>query len=228
MKTKNFYSLAVLAFFAFLSAGSYVQQMMTQKNFYQTFSTTPEDAEFLDNAVMFEDERCKVSYNLWAEGGDIGFVMYNKTSDFITIEPDRLFFVLNGFSYAYDYEKIVIPPKTSTKVTEFMITDQYYNNCNLDKSPLKNDTTAVTFTKATSPFVFYNLIAYSFKGVTYMMENRFYVSGIRNYPKNEMVKNIKQEECGKKSGKTIEVFKNSSPACFYVTYSKFVNEDGDE
>jgi hypothetical protein len=223
MKTKNFYSLAILVFFSLLAVASYVE-----RKFYQSFSTVAENGKMLDKAVMFEDERCKVSYNLWAEGGDIGFVMYNKTPDFISIEPQRLFFVLNGFSYEYGYGKIVIPPKASVKITEFMVTDKYYNNCDLDEYPSKKEIKSVTFTKETSPFVFYNLIAYNHKGVTYMMENRFYVSEIKNLPKDEMVKETEVTKCGKKTGSKIEVFKEASPTGFYITYSKVEKDDGEE
>ncbi|MCF8359504.1 MAG: hypothetical protein K9H26_12140 [Prolixibacteraceae bacterium] len=223
MRNRNVYSLAILVLFSFLAVASYVE-----RKFYQSYSTIPENGEVKDNAVVFEDERCKVSYNLWAEGGDIGFVMYNKTPDFISIDPQRLFFVLNGFSYEYGYGKIVVPPKASVKVTEFMVTDKFYNSCDLDEYPSKKDIKTVTFTRETSPFVFYNLIAYNHKGVTHMMENRFYVSEIKNLPKDEMVKETEVTKCGKKTSSKIEVFKEASPTGFYVSYSKVGDDEEEE
>ncbi|MBN1925360.1 MAG: hypothetical protein JW798_05960, partial [Prolixibacteraceae bacterium] len=114
------------------------------------------------------------------------------------------------------------------KITEFMVTDQYYSSCELDEYPSKKDLKTVNFTRETSPFVFYNLIAYLYKGETYMLENRFYVSEIKNLPKEEMVKDIQEEKCGKKSGKSIEVFKKTSPLGFYVTYSKMESGENSE
>lgn len=56
-----------------------------------------------DGSIMYEDENCQVSYNLWAEGGNIGFDFYNKSSENIEINLKKSFFILNG--YANDYYK---------------------------------------------------------------------------------------------------------------------------
>lgn len=70
--------------------------------FYQVYRVEPIDQLInKDNALIFEDDNCKVSYNLWGEGGNIGFKFYNKTDKNIYLNLGESFFILNGSSYNY-------------------------------------------------------------------------------------------------------------------------------
>jgi len=73
-------------------------------SFYQVYNVKPnqETITKTDN-LFFEDENCKISYNLWANGGNIGFDIYNKTDEKIYVNLNESNFILNGF--AYDYYK---------------------------------------------------------------------------------------------------------------------------
>lgn len=73
-------------------------------SFYQVYNVKPnqETIQKTEN-LFFEDENCKISYNLWANGGNIGFNIYNKTNENIYVNLNESNFVLNGF--AYDYYK---------------------------------------------------------------------------------------------------------------------------
>jgi len=53
------------------------------------------------DAITFQDENCIFTYDLWSEGGDAGFSVYNKTDSDITINLDKTFFVINGYSNDY-------------------------------------------------------------------------------------------------------------------------------
>ena len=71
-------------------------------DFCQMYETKPiGDIKVQENALVFEDDNCRIAYNFWKEHGEIGFVFYNKTSENIYIHVDACFFVKNG--YAYDY-----------------------------------------------------------------------------------------------------------------------------
>jgi hypothetical protein len=71
-------------------------------SYFQVFKATPSNKLIVnDNALFFEDENCKVSYNLWSQGGNIGFQFYNKTDNNMYLHLDESFFILNGFSYNY-------------------------------------------------------------------------------------------------------------------------------
>ena len=54
-----------------------------------------------ENLLVYEDENCKVSYNLWNEGGNIGFQFFNKKDKNIYLNLEESFFILNGVSYNY-------------------------------------------------------------------------------------------------------------------------------
>ena len=69
--------------------------------YYQVFQTNTENGILDKNRIMFEDKNCSVYYNLWAEGGDVGFSIYNKTENDLTIYLTKSFFVLNGIAYEY-------------------------------------------------------------------------------------------------------------------------------
>jgi hypothetical protein len=78
-----------------------------QKPYYQVYK-----AEGLgnlvkkDNAYTFEDENCIISYNLWKNGGDIGFEIYNKRDENIYLNLEECFFVLNGIAHNYYKNRI--------------------------------------------------------------------------------------------------------------------------
>lgn len=73
-------------------------------SFYQVYNvkSVTEKIEKADELV-YEDNNCKISYNLWSNGGNIGFNIYNKTDKELSICLNRSNFILNGF--AYDYYK---------------------------------------------------------------------------------------------------------------------------
>jgi hypothetical protein len=73
-------------------------------NFIQVYKTeTDKKLVFKDSLYVYEDDNCIVSYNLWEEGGNIGFKIYNKTEKNIYLNLKECFFVINGI--ANDYYK---------------------------------------------------------------------------------------------------------------------------
>lgn len=71
-------------------------------SFYQVYKVVPTDKSIrADNYLIYEDDNCKISYDFWSEGGDIGFHFYNKTNENIYLNLEESFFVLNGISYDY-------------------------------------------------------------------------------------------------------------------------------
>jgi hypothetical protein len=80
--------------------------------FYQLYEVKPEQAiKKQDNRLVYEDENCIITYNLWADEGNSGFSIHNKTRQDLTLHLDESFYILNGT--AYDYYKNRI---TSTSI----------------------------------------------------------------------------------------------------------------
>jgi hypothetical protein len=270
-KTKLFFSAIIAILLSSCSTTS----------FYQVYKATPSDKMVTkDNLLTYEDENCKVSYNLWNEGGNIGFRFYNKTDKNIYLNLGESFFILNGT--AYDYYKsrvftnstssgattsraasaskavnginyldliqtnriqatssvgfmtssgyaisyneemvICIPSKTSKVIAEYNINETQYRDCDLIKYPTKKQIKSKFFTKAESPLVFSNRIAYTVDQSDKIIkfENEFHVTEISNYPESEMFEFKYDEFCGQRSMTKTKYFKFDSPDKFYIKYS---------
>jgi len=86
-------------------------------SYIQVYKAIPSGKYLLkDMQIMFEDDNCKVIYNLWDEGGNIGFRFYNKTDQSIYLKLDKSFFILNGISYSY-YQNRVFTYFNGTEVS---------------------------------------------------------------------------------------------------------------
>lgn len=86
-------------------------------SFYQVYKAVPTDKSIKpDNYLIYEDDNCKLSYDFWGEGGNIGFYIYNKTNENIYLNLEQSFFVFNGIAYDY-YKNRVYTHSTSAGAT---------------------------------------------------------------------------------------------------------------
>jgi hypothetical protein len=92
---KHLLAAIVMLFFVIL----FVASSATKS--YQVFKAESENGTVTQSAITFEDNNCRIEYDLWKEGGEIGFYCYNKTDNNLTIVLDKTFFVLNGIAYDY-------------------------------------------------------------------------------------------------------------------------------
>jgi len=73
-------------------------------SFYQLYKVESTSTDIIKvNSLEYEDSNCVIRYNLWSNGGDVGFSFYNKTDKDIQVYLNKSHFILNG--YAYDYFK---------------------------------------------------------------------------------------------------------------------------
>jgi len=97
------------------------------KFYYQVYKATPVNASLTtDNALIFEDNNCKVSYNFWDKGGDAGFSFYNKTDNNIYINKEECFFILNGIAYDY-FKNRVYTSSTNVGSNTGAVTSQNFS-----------------------------------------------------------------------------------------------------
>lgn len=107
MKTKRILFITLISLFLTSCA---------PKPYFQVYKTTPsENLVRKDKLLVNEDKNCKVSYDLWGKGGNIGFEFFNKTDKNIYLNMEESFFVLNGVSYNY-YRSRVFTNSTSSGV----------------------------------------------------------------------------------------------------------------
>lgn len=83
--------------------------------FYQLYNVKP-IGETLTKAqeLFFEDDNCKITYNLWSNYGDIGFYFQNRSDENIYLLLNQSFFVLNGFAYDYYQNRTYTASKSSS------------------------------------------------------------------------------------------------------------------
>lgn len=74
---------------------------------YQVLKTDYTGLKKIDNLLVFEDEHCSISYNLWSENGMVKFLFHNKTDSIIEIDKSASFFILNGIANDYFLNRTV-------------------------------------------------------------------------------------------------------------------------
>jgi hypothetical protein len=199
---RHIYSAMTLIVFALLFIASAVQN-----KFYQVYKTVPENAKLTENNITFEDENCKVVYNLWKDGGDIGFSIYNKTENDIVVNIDSSFFVLNGVAYDYYQNRII----TKTSNVGSILTYNTYPYWYLNTTRVAGSTSssfATAYTESSSLII----PAKTSKSLSeYRVVNDFYSScDIFKYP-------------SKKEVKSLTFDKSNSPYIFYNLISYLSN-----
>ena len=129
MKTKQISLLfAILMVLLFASC--------SKTTFYQVYKTKPtNESTVLKDNLIYEDDNCKVSYNFWSDGGNIGFQFFNKTDKNIYLNLDESFFVLNGISNNYYKNRVFTTTSGVTSKSEAQVNywNYLYNN-SLQKS----------------------------------------------------------------------------------------------
>lgn len=108
----------------------------TPSYYYQIYKTTSSENLVKKNEkLVFEDENCVVSYNLWTEGGNIGFTIYNKSNNNLHLNLEDSFFILNGYANNYFKNRVFSRSENSgTMVTSGVVASRFVtglNNLNL-------------------------------------------------------------------------------------------------
>ena len=86
--------------------------------YYQVLKTKPDEAMVAkDNSLIYENEHCRIFYNLWAEGGNVGFSFSNRTNQNVFLNLDQCFFILNGEVHNYYRNRIFTRSSASAAST---------------------------------------------------------------------------------------------------------------
>lgn len=174
--------------------------------YYQVYKTVPENGKITDDSLVFEDKNCEVSYDLWAADGDMGFTIYNKSENDLTIDLTKTFYVLNGVASEYFQNRVFSKAvNNATAITKYKY-PHYLNYYNVTKIEGSTSTTygtsyaekpELTIPPQTSIRIAeYHITSLLYKACKYS-----------SHPKN---KNIK----------TVSFDKTNSPLTFYniITY----------
>ena len=243
MKTFNQALVAILL-------ATVVCSCKTQQVYYQIAQTKPVDEAAVkcidaDNGYFYQDQNCRISYNFWSEKGDAGFTVTNLTDQVLFILKDKCFYVKDGVSYDYyharewtdpivagkatakEKEKAVIgiAPHSSRSIGGYEIFSGVFLDCNLERTPAKNNPVSMAFTPETSPVQFGNFITYKVgtNGAEQTVRNMFYTWRITNYRKDDLFYTEKVRNCPNVSDikEVQENIMRFAPATgYYITYIK--------
>lgn len=86
----------------------------TTKNYFQIYKTESSTVKNTSqNSIAFEDENCRIDYNLWENNGNAGFSFFNKTDQTIYLLLDESFYVINGSAYDYYQNRVFVNSSSS-------------------------------------------------------------------------------------------------------------------
>lgn len=97
MKKISIFLMAVAVTGVFMTSCS-------KKVYYQVFQTLPsktDECQMKDGYLTHEDAYCIVRYNFFAQEGDAGFWVSNKTDSIIYVDLAECFFTMNGNAHDY-------------------------------------------------------------------------------------------------------------------------------
>ena len=86
------YSTVLLALFS---------SCATERLYYQVYEVESQDVTQKENALYYENSDCRITYNLWSEGGNLSFLIHNKSDSNLFIIMSQSFFILNGIANDY-------------------------------------------------------------------------------------------------------------------------------
>lgn len=73
--------------------------------FYQVYDVSSDNLKQQDNSLVYENEDCKLYYNLWSNNGELKFAFLNKTNRDIFVNMGQSFYVANGMAVDYYQER---------------------------------------------------------------------------------------------------------------------------
>lgn len=91
---KNYYCYAAMLLALFTSCA-------TEKYYYQVYEVVSQDVSQKENVLSYENADCQITYNLWSEGGNLSFLIHNKTDKNLYVVMPQSFFILNGVANDY-------------------------------------------------------------------------------------------------------------------------------
>lgn len=71
------------------------------RSYFQICKVTSDLPTSQSGAYEYKNSDCDVTYNFWADGGSVCFVVTNNTNEILSIDLSKSFLIKNGFAYDY-------------------------------------------------------------------------------------------------------------------------------
>ncbi|RZJ68340.1 MAG: hypothetical protein EOO50_02660 [Flavobacterium sp.] len=111
-------------------------------SYFQIYKTQPVNASTGVAGNVYENAECRITYDFWAEGGDAGFTVFNKTSEPLTINMDRSFYIVNGKAYDYYQARTFTTSQTESKT---VYATGYFYRVNLSQAAASSSGHSTSF-----------------------------------------------------------------------------------
>lgn len=72
-----------------------------EKNYYQVYDVMSDDVSMTNGVFAYDNADCRITYNMWSEGGNVSYMVQNKTDKNLYISMPKSFFILNGVANDY-------------------------------------------------------------------------------------------------------------------------------
>jgi hypothetical protein len=141
----SFYKLSV----AIIAVATCFSLTSCNNVFYQVYGIES-NLNQNDNSLVFENEDCKVMYNLWSENGSLSFIFMNKTDKDIFINMGQTFYIKNGAANDYFKNRTYESRTISSTSNGFSISQSYTTPSGLWTTRYNVPSTISSFTKIIS------------------------------------------------------------------------------
>jgi len=73
----------------------------SQETYYQVYDVHSPDVAMKNGVYAYDNSDCRITYNLWSDGGNASFLVQNKTEKNLYLVMPKSFFILNGVANDY-------------------------------------------------------------------------------------------------------------------------------
>ena len=119
--------------------------------------------------------------------------------------------------------RLIISPGAKRSITEYSILNRTYRFCNLQRNPYnklsKKMSNSFDYSSENSPLIFSIIINYSTSSNTITKNFDFYISSIENLKKDDVMKDVLEDDCGNKLWGTYIELEDLGEKKFYIRYS---------
>ncbi|MGL5683796.1 MAG: hypothetical protein ACRDDZ_12200 [Marinifilaceae bacterium] len=197
---KQILLVCIISTALFSSCGTSYYQVQKIKTVLDSVSTT----------TPISTSDFEIVYDFWSEYGDASFMLINKSNNYLLVNTEFSYYILNGVSYSlypnFTYEstpdkeklpispqvkaltmlpngKVMIPPHGIKRIGLYNISTECHANNKLTMEPSVGKSSSIDFSEQNSPIKFTNVLSISVIGPntsTQQIIMPFYVSKITN------------------------------------------------
>lgn len=189
-------------FFGLMTLSMALSFASCQKIYYQVCTTKASDPSVFTSQTdryVYENEDVKIIYNMWCDDGDRGFVMYNKTNEYINLSHYESCATSTQvgkegeWTLGYFGDATVVAPHTYAVFESDYVIVKDAILCEGLKEKVRHSESK-SFDKQNSPLEFANHITYYYypsngdKKVEKTLVHSFYIDRITNYKQKDYLK----------------------------------------